>query len=161
MERIHAISQSALIEMREQLYHLRPTVLNEDLVEALTQHCQELRRIHALTIEFEANVEGAFSVNQRDNLYYIAREALWNVVKHALASHISIVLSSESDHIVLSIKDDGVGFNPADYTGGKTMGLRNMEERAKLLGGTFELKSKSGQGTQVTARIPVPTAQQS
>jgi PAS domain S-box-containing protein len=160
IERIYTMSRTALTEMREQLYHLHPTVLNEDLVEALTQYCNELRRQHILAIEFTANLKEILSIEQRDTLYYIAREALWNIVKHAKATRVSIVLTSERKKSILSIKDDGVGFIPSDFTGGITMGLRNMEERAKLLGGDFELQSTPGHGTQLMVRIPASAIQQ-
>jgi signal transduction histidine kinase len=92
---------------------------------------------------------------QRDELYYIAREALWNIVKHAHAHHIHLSLTSEGDHVVLSVADDGVGFDLTATTRAETMGLRSMSERAKLLGGVFELQSEPAHGTQLIVRIPV------
>ncbi len=155
LEHIHTLSQMALTEMREQLYNLHPTVLNEGLVTALAQHCNMLSRQYPLEIEFKADLDSSLSIYHRDTLYYLAKEALWNIVKHASATHVNIVMTSESDQIVVSIEDDGVGFDPSAFTERETMGLRNMKERTKLLGGTLELQSKPGQGTRLTVQIPV------
>ena len=155
LEHIQATSRIVLAEMREQLYDLYPTPLGETgLVEALTQHCEFLRRHHSLQIELTAGQEPALSASRREALYYIAREALWNAVKYASATRAGVSLSIEAEHIVLSVADDGVGFEPSSLTQGKSMGLRNMEERAEQLGGTFELISSLGQGTCVTVRVP-------
>ena len=155
LEHIHKLSQIALTEMREQLYDLHPTVLDEGLVTALAQHCNMLSRHYSLEIEFKADLDSSLSIYHPQTLYYLAKEALWNIVKHANATHVNIVMTSESDQIVVSIEDDGVGFDPSAFTEGETMGLRNMKERTELLGGTFELQSKPGQGTRLTVRIPV------
>jgi PAS domain S-box-containing protein len=156
VEHILRLSRSALTEMREQLYDLHPTALaDKGLVEALAQHCDLLREQYALTIELTADSEPAVSTGRREGLYYIAREALWNVVKHAGATHVDISLTTESDHVELSIVDDGNGFDPTIYAREKTVGLRNMEERARLLGGIFDLKSRPGRGTWVSVRIPI------
>lgn len=156
LEHIHTLSQTALTEIREQLYHLHPTVLNkEDLVEALNQHCYLLTQQHKLAIDFKAGLASSLSLLQRDELYYIAREALWNIVKHANARHVHLTLTSEGDHVVLSVADDGVGFDLTAMTQAETMGLRGMSERARLLDGVFELQSDPAHGTQLIVRIPV------
>lgn len=161
IEHIHSLSQTALAEMREHLYHLHPTGLDkENLIEVLSHHCDTLGKHYSLNIEFAANLETSLSVRQRDTLYYITREALWNVVKHANASRVDINLHKKEsgksqEQIVLTIKDDGAGFDPAEVSGAETMGLRNIQERVKLLGGDFELQTQPGQGTELVARLPL------
>jgi signal transduction histidine kinase len=156
IEHILALSQTALAEMREQLYGLYPTVLREKgLVGALAQYCDGLRAQYPLTIEFTTCPEPAFSMHQRETLYYIAREALCNVIKHAGARHVDVSLTTERDQVLLSIEDDGAGFDPSVFAQEETIGLRNMKERTKLLGGTLELESNPGQGTRLTVRLPV------
>jgi signal transduction histidine kinase len=156
VEHILALSQTALAEMREQLFDLYPTALGEKgLVRALAQHCDTLRARYPLAIEFMACPEPAFSMQQREALYYIAREALCNVVRHAGAKHVDISLTTENGQVILSIEDDGAGFDPSVLARDETMGLRNIEERTKLLGATFELRSRLGIGTRITVRLPV------
>jgi len=155
IEYIQTLSQTTLTEMKEQLYRLHPTVLNEKgLVKALAQHCEALSGQYSLTIEFTPDLEPPLPALQQEGLYYIAREALWNIVKHADATHVKIVLARENDQIILSIVDDGVGLDLAALVEDETMGLRNMKERAKLLEGAFELQSGPGEGTRLTVQIP-------
>lgn len=151
---IHSLSQSALTEMREHLYQLHPTVLNTDLVEALTEHCHRLSKQYALSIKFKAELETSLTFDHRDALYFLVREALWNIIKHAKATQVNITLTQENNEVVVVVKDNGAGFEPSTL-GGETMGLRNMKERARLFGGSFGIQSRPGQGTRLTARIPL------
>ncbi len=155
LNHISTLAKNSLTEMREQIYHLTPTSLAEKgLIEALGQHCNLLRNHYDLVIEFIAGSGLSFSMDQQKALYYIAREALWNVIKYADAMHINVLLTGEDDQIVLSVIDNGIGFDSLAGIRNETMGLRNMAERAKQLGGTFEVQSKPGQGSRVIARIP-------
>jgi signal transduction histidine kinase len=157
IEYIHSLSQTALIEMREQLYHLHPTTFNknEDLVKALSQHCRLLSMQHNVIVNFKADLNSSLSIDQRDGLYFIAKEALWNVIKHAGATQVKISLAIEDGQVVLTVEDNGIGFEPTAYMGEATMGLRSMVERAELVGGIFELQSKLQQGTRLLVRIPI------
>jgi len=155
LKHIHVLSQSTLVEMREQLYGLHSTdVAEKGLIEALAQHCDLLRGQYALSIIIMAGPEPPLSARRRNGLFYIAKEALWNVVKHAEATRVDIVLARENDHLTLTIVDDGVGFEPLIFSKEAAAGLGNMEERAREMGGSFALQSRPGYGTRVTARIP-------
>jgi signal transduction histidine kinase len=155
IEHILKFSGLALAEMRDLLNSLYPADLaNKGLVEFLAQHCDMLRAQYSLAIGFTADQEPSLSMPRRQALYCIAREALWNVIKHAVATRVDVSLTSEDDQVVLSIVDDGVGFDPSTLTREEAMGLKTMQERAQLLGGTLKLQSKSGQGTRVAVRFP-------
>jgi len=78
-------------------------------------------------------------------IFRIAQEALNNVLKHAQAKDISVLLMYMSVKIILSIKDDGKGFSPEGAQ--KSLGLQNMAHRAGLIGASFTLQSKPGEGT--------------
>jgi signal transduction histidine kinase len=156
IEHILTLSQTTLSEMRERLYDLHPTALaDRGLIEALTQHCDMLRTQYLLPIAFKADPEPLLSMIQQETLYYIAREALWNVIKYAGAMRVEITLAVEDNQIILCVVDDGTGFDPSVYIREETIGLRNMRQRAELLGGTFDLESKPGHGTRVMVRIPI------
>ena len=99
-------------------------------------------------------------------LYRIAQESLQNIVKHAKATTAHIQLDCDAQHAVLRVTDNGCGFSPAaagerggENGGGPggevSYGLRNMAERAELMGGRLEVTSRAGVGTTVTAVIPV------
>jgi signal transduction histidine kinase len=89
-------------------------------------------------------------------LFRITQEALTNVRKHAHARRVEIGLRRRADKLILSIQDDGSGFEPRPpVRNGQTHGLIGMRERARLLGGRLQVSSSQGQGTRVTARVPV------
>jgi signal transduction histidine kinase len=88
----------------------------------------------------------------------VTQEALNNVIKHAHASRVDIVLEGSTDTVVLVIEDDGVGFDSAADAGRMGIGLVNMRERAALIGGTLQVESSPGHGTTVYVRYPVAQA---
>lgn len=156
IEYLQSLAQTALAEIREQVYCLRPAGLGEKgLVEALTKYCGLVAEKHALAVKFVPAPRSPLSACQCEHLYYIGHEALWNVVKHAGAASVRVELGEENAQLVLSIADDGPGFDPAALSLEQAVGLRNMQERARLLGGTFELNSRPGQGTRITVRVPL------
>ena len=83
------------------------------------------------------------------HLYYIAQEAVLNAAKHGRATRVLINLNRTKDRCVLTVQDDGVGFD-LRATSGAGMGIRIMRYRARVIGATLDLKSKPGQGTQVS-----------
>ena len=93
-------------------------------------------------------------------LYRILQEALKNVEKHAKAKHVTVHLTKQTSFVVLTITDDGVGFDP-DHRPAKrhkknSLGLLGMAERATYVGGTLTIKSARRTGTEIQVRIPVP-----
>jgi signal transduction histidine kinase len=90
-------------------------------------------------------------------LYRIAREALANAAKHAGATHVDISLGALDDELVLTIEDDGRGFDelqPSARPGAPRLGILGMRERAESLGGDLRVLSTRGAGTRVEARLP-------
>ncbi len=86
-------------------------------------------------------------------LYRIAQEALQNALRHAAASRIFLRLETSSDRVRLVVQDDGKGF-PEEAAAGR-FGLIGMRERARLLGGSFQLESSPGAGTRITTEVPL------
>jgi signal transduction histidine kinase len=88
-------------------------------------------------------------------MYRLAQEALNNIVKHARATQVDLVLERTSEHLSLIIEDDGVGFDPSDAeTVGDGLGLIGMRERAALVGADLQIESAGGRGTTVIVRAP-------
>ena len=88
-------------------------------------------------------------------LFRIASEALANARLHANASRIEVELDGGDTHVTLRIRDDGTGFDPS-VRGDERYGLRGMEERAKLAGGSFRVASERAGGTLVETIVPRP-----
>ena len=87
-------------------------------------------------------------------LYRMAREALSNVVSHARADRVTLRLATTPHEVMLSIEDNGVGFEPSEVAG-ERYGLVGIGERAKLLGGIASVESSAGMGTRIEVRVPV------
>ena len=87
------------------------------------------------------------------NLYRIVQESLQNINKYAKAENVKIEFKKETDHLFLQITDDGIGFNV--NRGKKGIGLQNMLSRINECKGTFEIKSKIGEGTIITVTVPI------
>jgi signal transduction histidine kinase len=103
-------------------------------------------------LRIEGPVDLVVSDQIAENLLAVLQEALSNVARHADASHVDVLVSSGAD-ILLRVVDDGVGF-PDHLRDGS--GLRNMERRASALGGNFEVRPRTGDGTVVEWRVPLP-----
>ena len=90
-------------------------------------------------------------------MFRIAQEAINNVIKHARAKSVTINLKAGDGRIVLTVEDDGRGFDAEALFNGDnrlSLGLVGMRERTALLGGTFNIVSRPGQGTRIVVEVP-------
>jgi PAS domain S-box-containing protein len=124
-------------------------------IEALVVELQTSGMIRT-RLELAPEVESLPTVEQRVHLAYLAREAISNIMRHANARTVDLALVCEGRRLVLRIRDDGRGFDPARTGRRRGDGLRNMAERARLLGGRLQVQSQRGQGTQITLELPLP-----
>jgi signal transduction histidine kinase len=87
------------------------------------------------------------------NIYRIAEETLHNVTQHARASHVWIILERVDHTLTLTIRDDGMGFNPESAINEDRFGLRGMRERAEAIGATLFIDSQVDRGTTIRLRM--------
>jgi two-component system sensor histidine kinase UhpB len=89
-------------------------------------------------------------------LFRVAQEALNNVAKHARARRVEITLGRSGSEYVMTVEDDGVGFNAAEDSVARQAGLGivTMRERTQALGGRLEVRAGRGDGTRLTVRVP-------
>lgn len=112
---------------------------------------------HAPAVVFEmAGAPAPLPPAVEVGLYRISQEALQNALRHAAASRVHLRLESSPAQVLLTIEDDGKGFAIEDATTSR-FGLVGMQERARLLGGTFQIESSPGAGTRITAEVPLPS----
>lgn len=123
------------------------------LIAGITDLAADFRTRHCLDIRLSLGHEPILPATTSEALLMISREALRNVVKHAGADRVDIVLQADSDEMVLLITDNGRGCDPAADCPGH-FGLQSMHERAAAVGAKLELFSLDGVGTQVRVRIP-------
>jgi signal transduction histidine kinase len=120
--------------------------------------------LRALGREFSEQTELAVDVELEDLteegdevsslcLYRIAQESLRNALKHSEAKSAAVSLSLEGSNLVLTVEDDGIGFD-ADSAAGSGLGLSGMQDRVRAIGGKLTLETRPGSGTRISVRVP-------
>ncbi len=154
-----ALARDSLFSMRQTLGGLRQQHGPADFEQAIQALVQEFRaEDYTVTCECEDWPTG-LPFEYTSNLYYIVREALTNIHKHAQASAITLFLFTHEKHLYMSIGDNGVGMNyvPVQQSRpGYQQGLLGLRERAHLLGGQLSIESVLGQGTRLDIDVPLP-----
>jgi signal transduction histidine kinase len=134
---------------------LRPTVLDHfGLCEALSEYLTSLVGSVPFAIEtrFDPQLQGWRS-RQDVTLFRLMQEALLNVRKHAQATRVEVSLRLSDGNVVLSVRDNGCGFDPSSVPSGH-LGLLMMRERAQAASGTLEIDTSAGSGTTVRLKFP-------
>ena len=156
-----SITQQAIMIVRDLAYELRPPGLDQfGFVQALTQYGNDFEEKTGLDVRmtFTGMKQSSFDFDTEINLYRLIQEGLNNIHKHAQARRAVVRMVASFPKIILRIEDDGVGFDPelrmVTATAEKRMGLRSMQERATLLGGSMRIRSRLGKGTQILVELP-------
>jgi signal transduction histidine kinase len=159
LDYVLSLAEAGLAEMRALIFELRPESLqSEGLVAALTKQTDSLRMRHRLDVRVDFCGEPDIPLEVKEALYRIAQEALNNIAKHAHARHVDVRLAPDGESVILTIGDDGVGFDPQGEFPGH-LGLHSMRERAERLGGTLHLESAPGRGARLTIQMPAGVSQ--
>ena len=138
--------------------NLRPASLDHlGLVTALEQFVNDFSRQYDIRVEFEAvgMQEPRLSSEIETAIYRIVQESLTNVILHARATLVDVLISQRNDYAVATIEDNGVGFLPTTPTVEDHLGLFGMRERVEMLNGHFTIESSPGKGTTVNVEIPI------
>jgi signal transduction histidine kinase len=145
-----------LQDVRRLAVELRPTALDDfGLSAALERLANTFGEQTGTAVEFESRLgEERLPSDVETVLYRIVQEALTNIVKHAHANHVSIVLQRKDSGVAAVIEDDGQGFATGDQDDGG-LGLIGMKERVELVHGRFEIESAEGVGTTLIVEVPV------
>jgi PAS domain S-box-containing protein len=141
-------------------YQLHPSVLDElGLAEALRTEGERLGRQNGVSLSLELDpLPDAIGRDAALCLFRVAQEALNNVVRHAHARAATVTLRQADGGLLLCVRDDGVGFDPASHGTGRSLGLASMRERVHLVDGTLDIESAPGQGTAIVVWVPVEGA---
>jgi signal transduction histidine kinase len=147
---------ATLQDVRRLAVELRPKVLDDfGLVPALERLAESFADQTEIEVRFETGLgDERLAPEAETALYRIVQESLTNVVKHAHARVVSIVLARKSNAVALVIEDDGQGFDPAGTREGG-FGLEGMRERIGLLEGRLQVESRAGAGTTIVAEVPL------
>jgi PAS domain S-box-containing protein len=167
-EAVAEVVRGAIAAVRDIAYGLRPPALDQlGLIRALENHCSEAARRSGLDVTFQAvGVEGTrLDFDTEINIYRMVQEALNNTARHARASRATVRMVKSHPDLLVRIEDNGDGFDVdkrmAEAVGENRMGLRSMEERARLIGGTMEVQSLAGAGARIIFKIPLESIKRS
>ncbi|MGB8875176.1 MAG: GAF domain-containing sensor histidine kinase [Solirubrobacteraceae bacterium] len=148
--------EAEIANLRSLISELRPTVPDDIGVHAAIEGIVERARRDGLKVALAIDLGGGEaepnSTELEIALYRITQEALTNARKHGGAHHVQVQIQAYDRYVRLTVDDDGRGYDPDTQTDG--LGLHSMREHAQLLGGTLQIKSTPGRGTQITVDFP-------
>jgi two-component system sensor histidine kinase UhpB len=150
--------ESTIAAIRNLASELRPPMLDDHgLVLAIDWYARQFSARSGISVSVHSQGWGKRLAPQGEiALFRVAQEALNNVVKHARASRIEITLEQSGGECVMSVQDDGVGFDITEQHKARQpgLGMVTMRERAQAVGGHFEIQMLPGRGTRVVVRVP-------
>ncbi|MFI2373035.1 GAF domain-containing sensor histidine kinase [Streptomyces sp. NPDC018833] len=156
LQQVAELAAEAADELRAAVVELRPAALDEDgLVNTLRTQIQVLDRAHTAKVTFDTCGIKALPAAQEEALLRVAQEALHNALRHSGADRVDVVLVRRGQGALLSVTDDGKGFEPRTVRrAGRHLGLVSMRDRASGVGGTLSVESAPGKGTTVEMEVP-------
>lgn len=149
--------QDSVIQLRRVLHALRPVGLEE---QGLLSALRKLVDVHANQYGIPVALDVKEPLPRLDSrvevlIYRSATECLNNIRKHAAPKSASVSLRAKGDHVELTVKDDGRGFDPTAVGRSQGMGLRTLAENVQAVGGRLEIDSAPGKGTRIAIRLPI------
>jgi signal transduction histidine kinase len=154
LDLLYEVAQQAQREMRLLVYQLRPSALAQDgLIHAIERRLDAVERRAGVAAQLIVEGDLALPAPAVEMFYYIAQEALTNVLKHAAATEVTVCLAYAGDAVTLSVSDNGRGFDLEAVSGGGGLGLVSMRERAERAGASFAIESAPAGGTRVTVGL--------
>jgi signal transduction histidine kinase len=155
-QEVRELAVATLQDVRRLAVELRPAALDDfGLAAALERLTENFKEQTGLAVELESGLgEERLPTDSETVLYRLVQEALTNVVKHAHAERVSIVLQRNKRAVTAVIEDDGRGLS--DGRGEEGLGLVGMRERVALVNGRFRIESSPNAGTTLLVEVPVP-----
>src|SRR5215470_8811619 len=158
LQEVGALLDQVEKQLRRLSHELRPTILDDlGLVAALEFLSGRISKSANLSIEIRSTLKGRCAPTIETAVYRVVQESLTNITKHAHAKNVQIHLGKVAGNLRCSVHDDGVGFDAAFVLSSAIhngLGLIGMRERLIAVGGTLEIDSVVGQGTNLRLRIP-------
>lgn len=160
LKKLGELAERLTTDLQSMAHHLHPWILEHAGLEAgIREHVDEFAAQTGLTTEIiTRDVPKIIPLGRATCLYRVLQESLQNVRKHANATNVLIRLLGTERGLELCVHDDGQGFERSAVTvGRKGLGLTSMLERVGALKGTFRIRTRSGDGTEVHAWVPLPS----
>jgi signal transduction histidine kinase len=162
VRRLQGLADQLMQEVHRLARELRPAALDDlGLPAALRRYAEGWSQYSGVSVDFHSDDIGADRLppHIETTVYRVVQEALTNVLRHAHAQRLSLLLERRHDHVLAIVEDDGSGFDAEavmaapDIQG--RLGLLGMQERVGLVGGVLEIESTRGVGTTLFVRIPL------
>ena len=152
-----SIVDETIKSIRRIAAELRPGILDDlGLIAAIEWQLKEFEKRSGIHTKINSSQdEPNISEHVKTGLFRIFQESLTNVARHAKAKHVNVSFLEEEDYLILTIADDGVGFEAKKVMANKTFGLLGMKERSTMMGGSYEIFSTPKKGTVVSVTVPL------
>lgn len=155
LQRAEGLAVQAQQELTNVILELRPAMLHEkNLSGALEDYLHQWQQQNQIVVDFTPAENLNLTFSQELTLFRMAQEALANVIRHSGATHVKVSLHHYPNQIILSIHDNGRGFD-LTRSGTSGFGLKSMRDRLDEIGGRLEIESTIGHGTKVSAFVPI------
>ncbi len=155
LDSIRGVASKGMHEIRNMALLLRPSMLDDfGLLPALEWQAREIGKRTGLRVQVSSEMSGELPEEHKTCVYRVVQEALNNCAQHAQASAVQVCVRQGAGQILVTVQDDGSGFDPERVRG---LGLLGMEERARHLGGSFQIDSHAGRGTLLRVTLPLAT----
>jgi PAS domain S-box-containing protein len=152
-ERVDQLSD----DLRRTAHRLHPSVLDHfGLVAAIESHCSDFMKLHPIQLKLtHRSVPESIPFDGSLCLYRVTQECLNNVAKHSGARKVTVAIRGNKDGILLSVTDNGKGFDPGLLADQSGLGIVGIRERVRLVDGIVSIDSRPGHGTQIDVRVPL------
>jgi signal transduction histidine kinase len=153
---LKTIADGVIENLQRLAMDLRPASLDHlGLVAALEQYAQAISDRHKLVLRYEViGIEDRLAPDKETAIYRIVQEALSNVVRHAQATRIDVLLEKRGQKLIVIVEDNGVGFDPNEAARSGRLGLVGINERVDMLDGTLTIESQPGVGSTLFLEVP-------
>jgi NarL family two-component system sensor histidine kinase LiaS len=152
VEEAERLAKQAGAELTTLIRELRPPSLeSKSLADALRDFAAEWSRQNGIATDLKVDGVSSIALPEAETLFRVAQEALANVARHSQASRVNAELANQSSDVILTIQDNGVGFDPGQVE--KGVGLDSMRERLEAIGGRLDISSQTSSGTKITAVV--------
>jgi PAS domain S-box-containing protein len=163
IQRLTQLTDQLGREVHRLAWELRPAALDDwGLHTALSNYAEEWAERSGIKVDFHSNglLERRLLPDIETTVYRIVQESLTNILKHAEASRVSVLLEYRQKRVMAIVEDNGRGFDVESLVNAPDtehrLGLIGMQERVALVGGTIDIESTSGTGTTIFLHIPIP-----
>ena len=159
--KVEEIAQKTTQEIRTMLFAMRPVMLEtQGLIPALNQYAERLNMTESFKVVVKnQDYEGQLNTEDEGVVFAIIEEAIGNARKHAEATLINVNLLAKNGNLFVEVRDNGVGFDvdatKSTYDQRSSLGLINIDERAREIGGRSVLESEAGKGTRLRLQVPL------